>query len=238
MVEDKLVELIINKIASKKNISKEEAKLLVDTIRKEDEEVQEILNSLNSDITKNIENSPYKNVFITPLLLTQSYNDNRTQRLAENIAIIATALKAINEDSEVKKMLYELKREVDEIKENKYSQLIEELGKTIETVNNYVRSLESKIESVKEPRKVSDDIDSVDELLEKLEKLEKLREKLDRLNLVKKEDEKRLSMVATLLGAVASAVLESLTSTKQSSSGNQEEDIRRRFEEWRKKRKK
>jgi len=236
-VEDKLIELIIDKIASKKNISKEEAKLLVDTIRKEDEEIREILNSLNSDITKNIENSPYKNVFITPLLLTQSYNDNRTQRLAENIAIIATALKAINEDSEVKKMLYELKREVDEIKENKYSQLIEELGKTIETVNNYVRSLESKIESVKEPRKV-DNIDSVDELLEKLEKLEKLREKLDRLNLVKKEDEKRLSMVATLLGAVASAVLESLTSTKQSSSGNQEEDIRRRFEEWRKKRKK
>jgi len=185
-------------IAEKKGIPKERAQAILNALKEEEDfnEVKKFLTQLvdTAEVMKNLPQN------IQPLavpLVAQLWqtSKSRAEKIAENVAIISAALKAIGgtDDDKVEKLIGELRKEIEELKESKRKEELEEIldgfNQTVESITKYIERLEERLNALEmntnRPKEEKDDIDKI---VEAINKLEETKEKLKKLGLLKEEE--------------------------------------------------
>ena len=190
-------DLIIQLIAEKKGISKEEAQALLESIKQEDDfnEIKQYLTTL-VDTGEVIKNLPANVQPLAIPLVAQLWQTpkSRVERIAENVAMLSAVLRALDSNNDnTQKLIDELRNEIKELKEEKHKKELEEIVKgfneTVDSITEYIKRLEERINTLESNANQSkDEKDSIDKIIEAIDKLEQTKEKLKKLGLIKEEE--------------------------------------------------
>ena len=189
---------MVELIAEKKGIPKERAQAILNALKEEEDfnEVKKFLTQLvdTAEVMKNLPQN------IQPLavpLVAQLWqtSKSRAEKIAENVAIISAALKAIGgtDDDKVEKLIGELRKEIEELKESKRKEELEEIldgfNQTVESITKYIERLEERLNALEtNTSKPKEEKDDIDKIVEAINKLEETKEKLKKLGLLKEEE--------------------------------------------------
>lgn len=182
-------------LAKKKGIQEEEAKLLLESLKTQDDfdEIKQSLTAI-ADVGEIITHFP-SNIqpLAVPLLAQTMQSSSRAEKIAENIALISAAIKAAYSDDGTK-LIEELRKEIQELKEEKIrkeqEEMLKQVEQTFQSVTDYIKALERKIEQLESQEKR----DELDELESYLDRVEKTKEKLKRLGLIKEKEEESIDI--------------------------------------------
>ena len=186
-------ELLVKVLAKRKGIPEDEAKLLLESLKREDDfdEIKQSLAAI-ADMGEVVGRFPSNVQPLAIPLFAQTLwgGSSRAEKIAENVALITAAIKAAYGDDGANKLIEDLRKEIQELKEDKLKREQEEMLKRVEetfqSVTDYIRALERKIEQLEGGKERRDELEALEEYLEKLEKT---KEKLKKLGLLKERDE-------------------------------------------------
>lgn len=193
-------EALIKILARKKGISEEEAKLLAEAI-KSDADIADATTTLAhladfAEVSNKLPNTaqPLATALFTQTLMQQQ--GSSTEKLAERIALITSALRAVEKDDGTQKLIDELRNEIKELREEKVKKEREEMMKLLEdsfsSINDYIKTLEQKISQLEEGKRTSKD--EIEVIEEAIQRLEKQKEVLKKLGMVKDADEEKIDL--------------------------------------------
>jgi len=202
-----LEEMLVKVLAKRKGIPEEEAKLLLESM-KDDDEYEELKKTLATvaDVGAVMQNmpptiQPLAAPLITQTLMSAGGGSSKAAKIAENVALISAAIRAAygddgNKDEHFLEIIRELKEEIKELKEEKMKreqeQLVQQITDTISAISEYMKALEDRIAQIEESKNktpVEKQKDEIDLIEEYLEKLEKTKEKLKKLGLIKEAED-------------------------------------------------
>lgn len=197
-----LEETLVKVIAKRKGIPEEEAKLLLESM-KDDDEYEELKKTLATiaDVGAVMQNmpptiQPLAAPLITQTLMSGGNSSSKAAKIAENVALISAAIRAAYGDDgkdHYLEIIKELKEEIKELKEEKakkeQEQLVQQITDTISAISEYMKALENRIAQIEESKSNTKQKDEIELIEEYLEKLEKTKEKLKKLGLIKEKED-------------------------------------------------
>jgi len=191
-----LEELMVKALAKRKGIPEEQAQAFLEAIKGTDE-YEELKTSLARlvDTGQIVQQLPAQMQPLAMPLMMQAVQGGKSsaEKIAERVAMITAAIKAAYGDDS-SKLIEDLRREIQALKEEKQKKEVEEmLSQTISAFREYVQKLEQRIaqlEAGNGRRDEEEEGDEIDKLERYLQKVEQTKEKLKKLGLVKegKED--------------------------------------------------
>jgi len=186
----------VRAIAKRKGIPEEEAKLLLDSIKDTDEfdEIKDsfiTLADMGEALQKFPESAqPYALPLMAEVFKRGGGGSSKIEKIAENAAIISAAMRAAYSDDGAAKLIEDLRKEIQELKEEKLKKEQEEMVNafkdSLDSITDYIRALENQIAQIREEKHAKDDLDALDEYLEKAKRA---KEKLKALGLIKEKEE-------------------------------------------------
>ena len=186
-----LEEMLVRILAKKRGLSEEEARAFLESVKGTDE-YDEIKQSLARliDAGELIQKMPSQVQPLAIPLLMQGVGggaSSKAQKIAENVALISAAIRAASDDGS-SKIIEELRKEIQELKEEKARKEYEQI---VETIKTYIGELEARVaqlESQSISKSEGDEKDSIDRFERDLQKIEQTIEKLKRLGLIKEAE--------------------------------------------------
>ena len=183
--------MLVRILAKKRGLSEEEARAFLESVKGTDE-YDEIKQSLARliDAGELIQKMPSQVQPLAIPLLMQGVGggaSSKAQKIAENVALISAAIRAASDDGS-SKIIEELRKEIQELKEEKARKEYEQI---VETMKTYIGELEARVaqlESQSLSRSEGDEKDSIDRLERDLQKIEQTIERLKRLGLIKEAE--------------------------------------------------
>jgi len=187
-------------LAKKKGIPEDEAKLLLESIKESDDygEIKESLVAI-ADMGEVVGRLPNGIQPLAVPLIGQamwSGGSSKAEKIAENVALISAAIRAAyGTDDGAAKLIEDLRKEIQELKEEKLRKEQEEMlsafKDSLDNVTDYIRALENQIAQIREEKHAKDDLDALDEYLEKAKRT---KEKLKALGLIKEKEEDEIDL--------------------------------------------
>ena len=186
-----LEEMLVRILAKKRGLSEEEARAFLESVKGTDE-YDEIKQSLARliDAGELIQKMPSQVQPLAIPLLMQGVGggaSSKAQKIAENVALISAAIRAASDDGS-SKIIEELRKEIQELKEEKARKEYEQI---VETMKTYIGELEARVaqlESQSISKSEGDEKDSIDRFERDLQKIEQTIERLKRLGLIKEAE--------------------------------------------------
>ena len=190
-----LEDLLVRTLAKKKGIPQEEAKLLLEALKQQDD-YEEIKKSLSAvaDIGRVVNTFPPTiQPLAAPLVTQHMYSSgSRAEKIAENVALVAAAIKGAygSDNDSMAQIIEDLRNEIRELKGEKTKQeqeaMMQQFSKTLESVTDYISSLEKKIDKLERNNDGSGD--DLDVILEYAEKVKQAKESLEQLGMIENKD--------------------------------------------------
>jgi len=202
-------ELLVKVLAKKKGIPEDEARLLLESLKQQDdyEEIKQSLAAI-ADMGEVVGRFPST---VQPLafpLFAQAMmggGSSRAEKIAENVALITAAIKAAygTDEGAAVKVIEDLRKEIQELREEQMKReqeaMLQQVEQTFQSVTEYIKALEQKIEQLEGNGRRTEG-DELDVLESYLEKVERTKEKLKKLGLVRdREEEADLSKAEEIL---------------------------------------
>ena len=183
---------MVKALARRKNIPEEQVQALLDAVKGTDE-YEELKASLARlvDMGQIVQQLPGQMQPLAMPLMMQAVQGGKSspEKIAERVATITAAIKAAYPDDS-SKLIEDLRREIQELKDEKQRKEMEEMfNQTWSAFQEYVKAMEQKIAKLESELGGKggnkEEGDEIDKLERYLQKVEQTKEKLVRLGLVK-----------------------------------------------------